>query len=496
MKTAWVRMACILTACCFSAGLLVAQGRDYVDPDGEFALRVPEGWQSVRAPIPDAGWVTTFTRGNAHVAVAVLRSSQPLDPSMLDSVGGALLASALQQIQLGGVVYSQSIQRTATTIGGVSGAALRCDLEFSSAEAGGARQKGYMLALLGRRVAVLASVSAPLADTAGYQSADLAMRTLAVESRVSVGSSVSAAGGASAVPAGARAADLSSMAGKFKGGVRRESRDEVLCAGSPPLTYGSVAAFAELVGECFDVQLTEAEFEATRQRFMEYYRKQNPEGKAMLAQGWGKLLQEIRAAQGPDRAGMVDEVRKVMADRFHTGAQAGIGWAVTMEEAIAKRSQSVARASAQKPAFANDKRFDNDFSQADLEASLEMLYFMWVASGRDASLVTADTVAQVQATLVQGYATFPPDLQYVLANAQQIYAGLRSQWESAGARQRIQMAQVFGQQLDALGFTVPRPRQSGGNSGGAWSDWEGKSHAQFAGEMVVGLAGSSYKSAW
>jgi hypothetical protein len=98
---------------------------------------------------------------------------------------------------------------------------------------------------------------------------------------------------------------------------------------------------------------------------------------------------------------------------------------------------------------------------------------------------------------VQGYASFPPDLQYVLANAQQIYAGLRTQWENANGAQRLQMAQVFGQQLDALGFTVPQPRQSGGSRGsGAWSDWEGKSHADFAGEMVVGLAGSSYKSAW
>ena len=58
------------------------------------------------------------------------------------------------------------------------------------------------------------------------------------------------------------------------------------------------------------------------------------------------------------------------------------------------------------------------------------------------------------------------------------------------------MAAVFGQQLDALGFTVPAPRGNGGRGGGAWSDWEGKSHATFAGEMVVGLAGSSYKSAW
>lgn len=430
------------------------------------------------------------------MAIAVLSSEQPLDASMLDATGGALLSAAIQQIQLTGEVYSQSIKRVSTPIGGVSSVALRCDLEFSSEEAGGARQKGYMLALLGRRVAVLASVSAPLTDTTGFRSADLAMNTLALESRVPGGGTVSAGNSPHAAKPGSNAADLSRLATEFKGDFHRESWGEILVPGTPPLTYGSVAAFAELVGECFDIQLTEAEFDATRQRMIEYYTKQDAQGKTILAQGWGQLLQEIRAAQGPARASAVEEVRTVMADRFHTGAKAGIGWAVIMEEAIAKRSESLAHASTDKPEFATDKRFDNDFSEADLEASLEMLYFMWVAAGRNAA-VSPETVVQVKMSLVQGYATFSPDLQYVLANAQQIYAGLRNQWQNANAMQRLQMAQVFGQQLDALGFTVPQPRQTGGgNSGGAWSDWEGKSHADFAGEMVVGLAGSSYKSAW
>jgi hypothetical protein len=108
--------------------------------------------------------------------------------------------------------------------------------------------------------------------------------------------------------------------------------------------------------------------------------------------------------------------------------------------------------------------------------------------------VTAEAVASVRNALVAGYATFPPDLQYVLANAQQIYAGLRAQWVNANGAQRLQMAQAFGQQLDALGLTVPSPRR--GNSGSAWSDWEGKSHGDYAASMVQGLAGSSYKSAW
>lgn len=490
-----VRIVAVLLVACLCAVVSMAQDRDYADPNGDFAVRPPEGWQVARSAISDTGWVTSFTRGSAHLAIVAFRSEQDLNPSMLDNAGGALMQASLQEIQQHGTIYSQSLKRVPTVIGGASGVALRCDLEFNSQEAGGARLKGVMLALLGRKVAVLAAISAPLTDTAGFQSAEAALNTLALESRVSgAKAQLPVAAPAGKPPAGS--GSMKSLAEKVRGNLRRESRDEILSPGNPPLTYGSVAAFADLVGECFNIQMTEAEFEATRRQFVEYYQKGDSAGKAVIAEGWGKLLQTIRSAKGAERASMVEEVRVVMADRFRTGAQAGIGWAITMDEAIKKRSQSVGKAATERPAFANDQRFDSDFSQADLEASLEMLYFMWVASGRDASLVTPATVAQVQADLVQGYATFPPNLQYVLANAQQIYAGLRTQWANASAMQRLQMAQSFGQQLDAMGFTVPQPRSSGGNSGSAWSDWEGKSHADFAGEMVVGLAGSSYKSAW
>jgi hypothetical protein len=496
MRKFWARAAAGILGMTLGAGLCMAQDGAYADPDGAFALHPPEGWQTMRTPLSDAAWVTTFSKGDAHIAIVVVMSAVDLDPSMLEGTGGALLVASIGEIQQRGEIFSQSTKQVPAEIAGASGQALRCELEFTSLETGNARLKGTLISLLGRRAAVLAAYSAPVADGDGFRSAEASVKTLAIEARVPAGGSALAKNPAPPPKVSLPAADLSGMANKFKGEARRESRGEILCPGNPPLTYGSVASFAELVGECFDVQLSEAEFEATRQRFIEYYQKQDAQGKAILAEGWTKLLKEIRAAEGPQRAAMVDDVRKVMADRFRSGAQAGIGWAVTMEAAIAKRSQSVAKAAGQKPAFAKDPRFDRDFSQADLEAAVEMLYFMWVASGRDASLVTADTVAQVQVSLVQGYATFPPDLQYVLANAQQIYAGLRSQWGSADAGQRLQMALVFGQQLDALGFTVPSPRKRGGSTGSAWSDWEGKSRAQFAGEMVVGLAGSSYKSAW
>jgi len=479
---------------CLGAGPCAADPGGYADPVGLFALRPPQGWESGRTPIEGGGWFTIFRKGSATVWVVTYGSEVDLNSALLETVGGTLLAGALEEIKKRGTVLSVTTKKIATDIAGAAGSALRCDLEFTSEETGTTRLRGVMLAMLGRRVAVLAGRSAPATDAAGLQSGETALATLAIESRIPGQGRLAAQSQTASGEGPAPSGDLTSLARKFKGDAHREKRDKVLVAGDPPLTYGSVASFVELVGECFDVQLTEAEFDATRERFIEYYRKQDAQGKAILAEGWTKLLQRVRAAEGSERAGMIAEVRKSMADAFHAGARAGIGYAVVMEEAIAKRSRSLATASGAKPAFANEKKFKSDFSQADLEAALEMFGFMWIAAGRDASLVTAEAVQRIRQNLAVGFAAFPPDLQYVLANAQQIYAGLRAQWERANGMQRLQMAQTFSQQLDALGLTVPSPRR--GNSGSAWSDWEGKSHAQFAGEMVVGLAGSSYKSAW
>lgn len=474
----------------------LATADHYADPDGDFALRPPEGWQTARSPLAENAWITTFTKGGAAVAIVAFRSAQDLDPSTLEGAGDLLIAAALEEIGRNGSVLSKSVNRVESTVPGASGAAVRCDLEFTSARVDGARQRGTILAMLGKRVAFLVSMSAPLGDGAGSQQAEDALKTLALESRTPA--SRTRAAEVQRAPSGTAppVSSLARVAQQFGGKTRREDRGKVLVPGNPPLTYGSVAAFAELVGECFSIQLTEAEFQATQDRFVEYFKKSDTEGKAILAQGWTKLLNDIRSTPPQKRAAALQEVRAVMEDRFRTGATAGIGYAAVMVEAIDKRSKSVAKPSAQKPAFATKQGFDADFSQADLETATEMLYFMWVAAGRDPALVTPQVVGEVQVSIVQGYAIFPPDLQYVLANAQQIYAGLRAQWEEAGDLQRLQMGQVFGQQLDALGFTLPAPRRQGGDRGGAWSDWEGKSHAQFAGEMVVGLAGSSYKSAW
>jgi hypothetical protein len=50
-------------------GTCFAQGLDYTDPDGSFALRPPEGWQRTRNPLSEVAWVTSFTKGAAAIEV-------------------------------------------------------------------------------------------------------------------------------------------------------------------------------------------------------------------------------------------------------------------------------------------------------------------------------------------------------------------------------------------------------------------------------------------
>src|SRR5207244_11922020 len=133
--------------------------------------------------------------------------------------------------------------------------------------------------------------------------------------------------------------------------------------------------------------------------------------------------------------------------------------------------------------------FDAAMSVADLDAGIELLYFMWVAAGRDPELVTLENVALIRDHFLHHFAELPGDLQYALANAQKIYAGLRVLWYTGDGRQRATMARSFNQELNALGLPDPN---GGANGQSAASD----AHGAFAAEMVVGLAGSSYKSAW
>jgi hypothetical protein len=260
-------------------------------------------------------------------------------------------------------------------------------------------------------------------------------------------------------------------------GQGRESWNTVIADGEPPLTWGSVATFSLLMHECFDAQLTEAEAELMAKQFAESYESSDANGQKALTSEWKEMLEKV----GTGRA----QVRAKLQARI----DADTGWGLAAREALDRRNRVLHKSATERPGWAG-AGFDASMSVADLDASIELLYFMWVAAGRDPELVTLEGVAAIRDHFRRNFAQLPADLQYALANAQKIYAGLRVLWYTGDGRQRATMARNFNQELNGLG--LPDPNAGARQSAAGNSD----AHGAFAAEMVVGLAGSSYKSAW
>jgi hypothetical protein len=463
------------------------QSKQYADPAGAFNIQIPSNWEANRSPLDEG--VTLFEFGKdengPRVDVITVDSGGELQASQLDQAAEAMFSLVVQFLEADGRVTSRRQART--TFAGV--AAVRSDLTFTDSD--GAKFRGHLVVVLGKRYAILGAAYAQERDAAGYQQAESVLNTL-------TGPGLSTGSGSAA---GARGvafdkSALAATANKIKGGLQRDTLDKVLVPGDPPLTHGSVVNFVQVLNHVFEMELTEIEFEATKQRFIEYYQKNDAEGKRILALGGQQILEGYRSMSKEELAAQSAEIRQAMASRFEAGAKAGIGYAQTLWEAIQRRSKNLKSVAANvKPA--NDKvEWSREFSEADLDSALEMLYFMWVASGRDAEQVTPEAVQQVRAMLVQNFDKFDPQFQLILANSQRIYSGLRGQYMQASPQERAILAQQYGQALDSMGLTVPTAGGGGGGGGGgsAWDDVKGYDSGQLRGELMMNSAFLSVNS--
>ncbi len=269
-------------------------------------------------------------------------------------------------------------------------------------------------------------------------------------------------------------------------GRARESWNTIIVDGKPPLTWGTVATFSLLLHECFDAQLTEAEAELIAKKFAESYASSDENGQKALTTDWKQMLDAIGSG-----ASTRSQMRAKLETRIQAAADAKTGWGIAVRAALDRRNRVLHTSTNPRPEWASAPGFDASMSVADLDAGIELLYFMWVAAGRNPELVTLPGVAAIRQHFLQHFAELPAELQYPLANAQKIYAGFRVLWYTGDARQRANLARDFSLELDALGLPDPNAgaRQSVRSDGGT-------AHGNFAAEMVVGLAGSSYKSAW
>lgn len=428
----------------------------YADPGGAFALDLPTGWTTHREDLGDGLALTeAFKQGDdegAHIDVLVQKSAAEIGASDQAQVNKAMQDAVVQLLMADGTITRQS--KTEVTFDGRKG--MKLDVDFKDED--GVTWKGWIVTVTGKTHALAVIAYAKASDTATYKLVDQHANTLAVESRTPGKGGASSGGGGFLSKAA-----LTNIAGKIKGNMKREPMDKVLMSGTPPLTYGSVANFVTVIELLFDIQLTEAEFDATRERFLEYYDKADAEGKRILAEQGASLLKTLTTGTQAEIEQSRTEGKAVFENAFSRGSQMGIGYATVMWEAISRRQ---AKLGSSKQAPKKDG-WDQDITEGDLDATMEMLYFMWVAAGRDASDVTMDDINKIRNQIVQGLPEMDPQLQLLIANAPKVYAGIRQQWAAASGAQRLAMAQQFSGALDEWGIGAQSSFQqsSGGTTG-------------------------------
>jgi hypothetical protein len=435
--------------------LLASPATPYADPDGAFSIELPPGWTVRRESVGDGATITeVFNKSDeegAHIDIFAQRFEETLDASQQNAVNRAVLDSFAQVVSAEYTVTKRAESKT--TFDGRE--AIKLELDFKDED--GQAWRGYILTVCGNKFALAVMPHAPTKDPATLKLVFDHAATLRVESRTP---------GKPTGPAGLSGplstADLKSIAGRVKDNFRREPMEKVLVAGDPPLTYGSVANFVTVIELLFDVQLTEAEFDASRARFIEYYEKADAEGRRILAQQGASLLQTLTQGTPQEIAQSKAEGKAVFTNAFERGAQMGIGYAQVMWDAIQRRSKTLGQAKAAAP----KDEWDNQITEGDLDATMEMLYFMWVAAGRDASDVTMDDIVKIRTQIVQELPTMNSQIQLLIANAPKVYAGLRQQWQAASPAQRMALAQQFSAALDEWGIGAQSSFQSSGGGGG------------------------------
>jgi len=91
-------------------------------------------------------------------------------------------------------------------------------------------------------------------------------------------------------------------------------------------------------------------------------------------------------------------------------------------------------------------------TEADLNASADLIKFMWEAVGNDVSVFTPEVMTTIPALLAQNFGQLTPDLQLIFANGQTSNQEIQAAWNQAGPDVRLAMAAQFQQALSVLMF--------------------------------------------
>lgn len=109
-------------------------------------------------------------------------------------------------------------------------------------------------------------------------------------------------------------------------------------------------------------------------------------------------------------------------------------------------------------------------SPKDLDASAEMLAFMWVAAGYDPTAVSPDALAIIKALIGEGFPQLPLEFQLLFHHGEANYQTIRADWETGDPLSRLLLVQKYRQLLATMGLApdsgsaAVSQTQSGGES--------------------------------
>lgn len=397
------RILPIFLAAAIGSSALGADPAPYADPDGTLALHPPTGWEVHREkadPVVSIEVAPAEGPGPRAYLLCVTSKSH-LSPEQLPDIAATLTKVGIVALR----EDSGLLSRTAADARFHGRDALRTDVR---ARVGSGTYVSHLTVVLGKSHAYLLAATAVEGDVAGMKAAEETLDSVGLESDR---------------PAPDRglftAATIARVVDEVQG--LSPADPSVLVAGEPPLTVGAVRGLAAAAEKSNAMHLTVAEEEALR----------------------GAVMATYRAAGGAERARLAAAGRQPVAPD-------GSAWGEAIGQAVARRGAVLQNVRGALPKAVAGQQIDTRLTDGDVDAAAEMLLFMWVATGRPPTAVTAASLTELRDSIGVEFPRMATDEQVVFANAPRVYAGLRAAWKSAAADRRAGMAESFAAVLDAL----------------------------------------------
>lgn len=435
MKWCWIVMPAVVLLCGAARLTAAAEPADYADPDGTLALRVPPGWQVHREtadPVTSTEIAPPGDTLGPRVYILCVTSHSRISPEQLSDIAALLTKIGIAALRQDGQLLSRS-PAAPTRFHGRD--ALQTDVQ---SRLGDFVYGSKMVVTLGRTHSYLLAVAAPANDPAGMKIAQATLATVALES------TAPAAGPGLWTPR-----TMERVVSLARGGAI-DPDPALLVTGEPPLTAGAVRAWTRAVEEGTDARFTEAEAAAISDALVQTYRAGNGATRERLAREGTRTLAEVRTAATHGGSAAAREALEQHLPLSETSA-----WAKSVHDLLAQRSRKIADVRGPRRGLPDTLPVQTSVTQASLDASAEMMLFLWAAAGRKTDGLSPDDLVNIRDTIQVQFPQWAADYQYLFANAPRIYAGIRAAWKNSPPERRVALAKEFATDLDALGLPAP-----------------------------------------